>query len=104
MRQPVCRSREEVSGEGEVSGDGLQGFQQGSAVSASNTTTTSVYKYKEETWEYKLYEKILEKQQATVATMVSFAQKIIPSNVTILRLVQKRIEHIQKQNLGEYRR
>ena len=36
--------------------------------------------FKADTWEYKLYEKIFEKQQATVATMVTFAQNQKPAN------------------------
>jgi hypothetical protein len=60
------------------------------------------YKYKSDTWEYKLYEKIFEKQQATIATMVTFAQKQKPTNVTILNMVMKRTKKFLKQNFGKW--
>ena len=76
-----------------------------SAVSKSvlSKDETFSYIYSKETWEYKLYEKIFEKQQATIATMVNYAQQTIPSNFTILKLVKERTKKlIFTQDLGPF--
>ena len=49
--------------------------------------------FKADTWEYKLYEKIFEKQQATVATMVTFAQNQKPANCKPNQKITKNYTH-----------
>ena len=61
------------------------------------------------TWEYKILEKTFEKQQANVATMITFAEtshndKTASGSTkeTILKLVRKRAAAVTKQDLGPF--
>ena len=70
--------------------------------------------FKPDSWEYKIFEKIFERQQATIATMITFAESVkqdrnenagqlnSSTKVSILKKVRQRVSAILKQDLGPF--
>ena len=60
--------------------------------------------YRPDMWEYKLYEKMFEKQQKLAADLIAYAQKVTPPNVKILKKARTYIhKFLYEQNHGPFK-
>ena len=64
--------------------------------------TKVTQKFGPEAWEYKLYEKIFEKQQKLAADLIAYAQRSKPPNLKILKKTKKYIKSFLNQDKGPF--
>ena len=68
----------------------------------NNNFTKLTQKFGPSTWEYKLYEKLFEKQQKLAADLIAYAQASKPPNVKILKKARKHINALISQDKGPF--